>query len=50
MRFRFVRPDTRGQAITSQLPTLQQLASEVVPALKESSVAEWGRRGFGERS
>jgi hypothetical protein len=50
MRFRFIRPDNMAQAIASHLPTLQQFASEVVPALQEAAAAEWDRRRFGERS
>jgi hypothetical protein len=50
MRVRFIRPGDMAQAIASHLPTLQQFASEVVPALRETSAAEWGRHRTGERS
>jgi hypothetical protein len=39
-----------AQAITSHVQTLQQFASEVVPALREATAAERDRRRFGERS
>ena len=49
MRVRFIRLDNMAQAITSHLPTLQQFASEVIPALREAAAAEQGRRRSGER-
>ena len=49
MRLRFIRPGNVAQAITSHLPTLQQFASEVIPALREASAAERGRHRTGER-
>jgi hypothetical protein len=50
LRFRFIRPGNMAQAITSHVQTLQQFASEVVPALREATAAERDRRRFGERS
>jgi len=49
MRVRFIRPGNMAQAINSHLPTLQQFASEVIPALREAAAAERGRRRSGER-
>jgi len=49
MRVRFIRPGNMAQAIASHLPTLQQFASEVIPALREAAAAERGRRRSGER-
>jgi len=49
MRFRFIRPGNMAQAIASHLSTLQQFASEVIPALREAAAAERGRRRSGER-
>jgi hypothetical protein len=50
MRFGFIRPGNLARAIASRLPTLQQFASEVIPALRETSAAERGRSRTGERS
>jgi hypothetical protein len=50
MRFRFIRPGNMAQAITSHLPTLQPVASELVPALRETTALERGRSRTGERS
>ena len=47
MCVRFISPGTKAQAIASHLPTLQQFASEVIPALREA--AERGRSRSGER-
>jgi hypothetical protein len=49
MRVRFIRPGNMAQAIASHLPTLQQFASEVVPALWETAAADLGRSRTGER-
>jgi hypothetical protein len=49
MRVRFIRPGKIAQAIASNLPTLQQFASEVVPALWQTAAAERGRSRTGER-
>jgi hypothetical protein len=49
MRVGFISPGNMAQAIASHLPTLQQFASEVVPALWETAAAERGRRRSGER-
>jgi hypothetical protein len=47
MRFRFVRPGNIAQAIASQL---QPVASELIPALRETSTVERDRSRTGERS
>ena len=47
MRFRFVRPGNTAKTIAGQL---QPLASELVPALRETSAVERGRSRSGERS
>jgi len=49
MRVRFIRPRNMTQAMTSHLPTLQQFASELVPAPREAAAAERGGRRSGER-
>jgi hypothetical protein len=49
MRIRFIRPGDMAQAIASHPPTLQQFASEVIPALREPAAAERGRNTTGER-
>jgi hypothetical protein len=49
MRDRFIGPGNLAQAIASHLPTLQQFASEVIPALGETAAAERGRSRSGER-
>jgi pyrroline-5-carboxylate reductase len=49
MRVGFIRPGNMAQAIASHLPTLQQFASEVVPALREAAAAERARSRTGER-
>ena len=49
MRFGFIRPGNLAGAIASHLPTLQQFASEVIPALRETSAAERGPSRTGER-
>jgi hypothetical protein len=49
MRFGFIRPGNLARAIASHLPTLQQFASEVIPALRETSAAERGLSRTGER-
>jgi hypothetical protein len=49
LRVRFIGPGNMAQAITSHVPTIQEFASEVIPALRETSAAERGRRRFGER-
>jgi hypothetical protein len=43
---RFIRPGNMAQAIASQL---QQVASELVPALREAAAAARGGRRSGER-
>ncbi len=48
MRVRFIRPGNMAQATASHLPTLQQFASQVGPALWETA-AEQGRSRIGER-
>jgi hypothetical protein len=48
MRVRLIRPGNMAQAIASHLPTLQKLASEVVPALREAAAVERGHRRTGE--
>jgi hypothetical protein len=50
MRVRFISPGNMAQAIASHPPTLQQFASQVVPALRETAAAERGRSRSGERS
>jgi hypothetical protein len=47
MRFRFIRPGNMAQAIACQL---QPVASELIPALRETTAAERGRSRTGERS
>jgi pyrroline-5-carboxylate reductase len=50
MRFGFISPGNMAQAIASHFLTLQQFASEVVPALPETAAAaERGRSRTGER-
>ena len=49
MRFRFIRSGNMAQAIASHLSTLQQFASEVIPALREPAAAERGGSTTGER-
>jgi hypothetical protein len=39
-----------AQAIASHPPTLQQFASEVIPARREAAAAERGRTRTGERT
>jgi hypothetical protein len=46
MRFVFIRPGNMAQAIASQL---QPVASELVPAPRETSAVERGRSRTGER-
>ena len=46
MRFGFIRPGNRAQAIASQR---QPVASELVPALREAAAAERGRSRTEER-
>jgi hypothetical protein len=46
MRIRFIRPGDMTQAIASQL---QPVASESVPALRETASAERGRSRTGQR-
>jgi hypothetical protein len=46
MRFGFIRPGNMTQAITSQL---QPVASELIPALRETTAVERGRSRTGER-
>ena len=48
MRVRLVRPGNMAQAIASRLPLLQELAKEVVPALREAAAVERGHRRTGE--
>jgi hypothetical protein len=50
MRVRFTGPGNMAQATTSHVQTLQPVASEVVPALREAAAPERDRRRFGERS
>jgi hypothetical protein len=50
MRVRFISPDDMARAIASHLPTLQPFASELVPALRETTTVERGRSRAGERS
>jgi hypothetical protein len=47
MRFRFVRPGNIAKTIASQL---QPVASELIPALRETSTVERDRSRTGERS
>jgi hypothetical protein len=47
MRFRFIRPGNMAQAIACQL---QPVASELIPALRETTAVERGRSRTGERS
>jgi hypothetical protein len=47
MRFRFVRPGNTAKTIASQL---QPVASERIPALRETSTVERDRSRSGERS
>ena len=49
MRFGFIRPGCKVQAIASHIPNLQQLGSEVIPTLREAAAAERGQRRTGER-
>jgi hypothetical protein len=49
MRVRFIRPGNMAQAIASHLPTLQQFAREVIPALRETAATERGGSTTGER-
>ena len=46
MRFVFIRPGNMAQAIASQF---QPVASELVPAPRETSAEERGRSRTGER-
>jgi hypothetical protein len=46
MRFVVIRPGNMARAIASQL---QPVASELVPALRETSAVERGRSRTGER-
>ena len=46
MRFRFVRPGNTAKTIASQL---QPVASELIPALRETTAVERGRSRTGER-
>jgi len=46
MRFVFIRPGNMAQAIASQI---QPVASELVPAPRETSAVERGRSSTGER-
>ncbi len=47
MRFRFIRPGNMAQAIASRLPPV---ASELIPAVRETTAVERGRSRTGERS
>jgi hypothetical protein len=47
MRFRLISPGNRAQAIASQL---QPVASELIPALRETTAVERGLSRTGERS
>jgi hypothetical protein len=47
MRFRFIRPGSMAQAIVSQL---QPVASELIPALRETTAVERDHSRTGERS
>ena len=47
MPFRFIRPGNMAQAIASQL---QPVASELIPALRQTTAVERGRSRTGERS
>jgi hypothetical protein len=47
VRVGIIRP--RKQGIASHLLTLQQFASEVIPALPEAAAAERGHSRTGER-
>jgi hypothetical protein len=47
MRFRFIRTGNMAQTTASQL---QPVASEIVPALRETSAVEQVRSKSGERS
>jgi pyrroline-5-carboxylate reductase len=50
MRFGFIRPGNMAQAIASHLLTIQQSASEVIPALPETAAAAERRQSrTGER-
>jgi len=49
MRVSFIRPGNMAQAIASHLPTLQQFAREVIPALRETAAAERGGSTTGKR-
>ena len=49
MRVRLIRPGNVAQAMTSHLPTLQQFASDVIPAPREAAAVERGHRRSGER-
>jgi hypothetical protein len=44
MRIRFVTTCDMAQAMASHLPTLQQFASEVIPALRERGGSTTGER------
>jgi hypothetical protein len=46
MRYGFIRPGNMTQTIASQL---QPVASELVPALRETASAERGRSRTGQR-
>ena len=46
MRFGFIGPGNMTQAIASQL---QPVASELIPALRETTAVERGRSRTGER-
>jgi hypothetical protein len=47
MPFRFIRPGNMAQAIASHL---QPVASELIPALRQTTAVERGRSRTGERS
>jgi hypothetical protein len=49
MRFGFVRPGNVAHAIASHLLTLEQFASEVMPALPEAAATERASIRTGER-
>ena len=49
MRFGSINPGNTAQAIAGHLPTLQQFANEVIPALREAAAAKRGRSRSGER-